>query len=179
MSAAKNPDSVTNQGEFHSRVAPSEPLEKGGHKPGVLASPADHAPEFSAQTLPAGTAPASSTYTPNPDLNNQGMYQSASSTLTGADSASVHTGLGHPGSGMTSQELHDGSRGKGQGRGLVGTGAKVGNKGEVVDGRDPYFADQRALEKDVPTGQRGNVGGPPAEERVPEDADTVARETRG
>jgi len=134
MSAAKNPDSVTNQGEFHSRVAPSEPLEKGGHKPGVLASPNDHAPEFSAQTLPAGTAPASSTYTPNPDLNNQGMYQSASSTLTGADSASVHTGLGHPGSGMTSQELHDGSRGKGQGRGLVGTGARVRNKGEVVMG---------------------------------------------
>ncbi|OCK82029.1 hypothetical protein K432DRAFT_325079 [Lepidopterella palustris CBS 459.81] len=179
MSASRNPDSVTNQpGEFHSRVPPAEPLEKRGHKPGVLAFENDHVLEFSAKTLPAGSAPASATYQPNPDLNNQRMYQSASSTLQGANSADVHTGLGHPGQGQTSQELrHDGSKGGAkQTHGLAGVGATVGNKGEVVKGRDPEFAGQRALDEDVPSGKRGNLGGPAAQERVPEGAETVAAE---
>ncbi|KAF2736329.1 hypothetical protein EJ04DRAFT_169730 [Polyplosphaeria fusca] len=110
MSASKNADSVANQGgQFSSRVAGTGPETTKGHQPGVLASESDRAPEFSAQTLPPGTAPKESTFQPNPDLKNQKIFQSASSTLQGADSADVHTGLGHPGHGQTSSELrHDG-----------------------------------------------------------------------
>ncbi|KAK0622181.1 hypothetical protein DIS24_g11323 [Lasiodiplodia hormozganensis] len=185
MSATINEDavkSVSNQeGQIGSHVPPSEPLEKGGHKPGVLATPADKAPEFHAQTLPAGSAPASHTHIPNPtsSLPPDTTTTSASDTLLGATSADVHTGLGHPGQGQTSTELrHDGSHGRAkQGTGLVGVGAEtVMNKGDAVDAKDPGFSSQRALDKDVETGARGTVGGPPAEERLPEGAETVASE---
>jgi hypothetical protein len=98
------------------------------------------------------------------------MYQKASDTLQGATSADVHTGLGHPGQGQTSSELHDGSR---RGQGLAGLASGVkdqqtgGNIKELKD--DPKFAIQRNL-GDAPTGQRGNVGGPPAEEMEPSQA---------
>ncbi|KAF2241233.1 hypothetical protein BU26DRAFT_525431 [Trematosphaeria pertusa] len=180
MSASKNDAAVANQeGQFGSRVPGSEPLQTGGHKPGVLASESDRAPEFSAQTLPPGSAPANATYEPNPDLNNQKMYQKASETIQGADSSDVHTGLGHPGQGETSTELrHDGQHGrKKQGLGTIGLGTTE-EKGDVVQGRDPEFAHQRNLPEDVPSGQRGNIGGPPAEERVPESAETVAVENK-
>jgi hypothetical protein len=138
------------------------------HAPGKLVSEADRAPEFHAQVLPAGSAPASKTFTPNPDLNNQKTFTSASSTLVGTDSGAVHTGLGHPGQGQTSSELHDGSKKQGgAGGGLAGLAEKVeqGNVRDLKD--DPKYAHQRNLD-DVPTGQRGNTGGPPAEEREPE-----------
>lgn len=144
------------------------------HKPGKLVGN-DAVPEFTAQTLPAGSAPASSTYTPNPDLNNQRMYQDASSTLGGATSADVHTGLGHPGQGQTSSELH--GREKRERNGLTGLTEEV-VKNDKVTGRDPLFAHQRAVDEDYPTGVRGNTGGPAAEERVPEDAERVARESK-
>lgn len=148
-------------------------LTDSQHQPGKLVGN-DAVPEFSAQQLPAGSAPASSTYTPNPDLNNQRMYQDASSTIGGATSADVHTGLGHPGSGQTSQELH--GKEKRDRTGLTGKTTTLENN-DKVRGRDPKFANQRNLEEDVPAGQRGNVGGPAAEEREPETADTVARES--
>lgn len=163
---SQNPDSVVNQGAFTGHVKPSEPLQRGGHQPGRLVGK-DALPTFSAETLPAGSAPKSATHDPNPDLNNQKMYQGASSTLTGATSADVHTGLGHPGQGQTSSELHDGTR---VGHGLVGLAKDYPNKGpgkgveSLKD--DPRFAHQRNL-GDVPTGQRGNIGGPPAEEMEP------------
>jgi hypothetical protein len=130
--------------------------------------------------LPAGTAPSDATYQPNPDINNQKMYQSASSTLQGADSADVHTGLGHPGQGQTSSELrHDGQNsGKKQSTGLAGLSSGVGQGGGVVTGHDPQFAGQRNLEEDVPAGERGNTGGPAAQERLPEGAETVAAENK-
>ncbi|KAH7128445.1 hypothetical protein B0J11DRAFT_271233 [Dendryphion nanum] len=183
MSASQNSNAVkaaANAGQaFTSKVPPSEPLQTGGHKPGVQASPNDRAPEFSAQTHPPGTAPASSTYTPNPDLNNQGTYTSASSTLGGATSADVHTGLGHPGQGQTSSELqHDGQHHrKKQGLGLAGLSNEVGDGPTQLDPRAPDFANQRNL-GDVPSGQRGNVGGSSAQEREPETAETLARESR-
>ena len=127
----------------------------------------DAVPEFNAQTLPAGSAPANSTYTPNPDLNNTKLYHHASDTLQGATSADVHNGLGHPGQGQTSQELHDGRR---VGQGLAGLASGVKDQvtgGDIHDIKDlPKHASQRNFD-DVPTGQRGNVGGPPAEEREP------------
>ncbi|KAF2120244.1 hypothetical protein BDV96DRAFT_642089 [Lophiotrema nucula] len=177
MSASKNADAVSNQGEFHASAPGSEPLTQKGHKPGVLASESDRAPEFSAQTLPAGSAPADKTFQPSPDLNNQKMYQDASSTLTGADSADVHTGLGHPGQGQTSSELrHDGQHtSKHQGLGQVGLQSGVMERG-TVDARQPENAGQRRLDSDVPSGQRGTVDKPGAEEAVPESAETVASE---
>ncbi|OJD30773.1 uncharacterized protein BKCO1_5600032 [Diplodia corticola] len=174
MSATANDDAVkavsNQEGEFSSKVPPSEPLEKGGHKPGVLATPADHAGEFHIQTLPAGTAPASSTHAPQNDPEIAPGSTTALDSLPGATSGDVHTGLGHPGSGQTSQELHhDGNRG-----GLAGVGAT--DKQSTVDAHDPGFSSQRALGKDVETGTRGTVGGAPAEERLPASAEEVASE---
>ncbi|KIW91771.1 uncharacterized protein Z519_07741 [Cladophialophora bantiana CBS 173.52] len=123
--AARNADSMTNaQGEFMPRKPRDEPMEKHGHQIGQKVSPADHAPEFTAKTLPPGTAPANATYQPNPvgevpgqALNDnvnrshgkEGVRTDPLSTLPGATSADVHTGLGHPGQGQTSTELrHEG-----------------------------------------------------------------------
>jgi hypothetical protein len=98
------------------------------------------------------------------------MYHQASDTLQGATSADVHTGLGHPGQGQTSSELHDGSR---VGQGLAGLAANVKDQqsgGSIETLKDdPKHAAQRNLD-DVPTGQRGNAGGPPAEEKEPSSA---------
>ncbi|PVI04769.1 hypothetical protein DM02DRAFT_495141, partial [Periconia macrospinosa] len=163
MCAAKNFDAVANQHVlFNPHVPDPEPLAKGGHKPGVKASPADHVPEFHAKTLPPGSAPPSSTYTPNPDLNGQGIHVEASETITGATSADVHDHLGHPGAGMSSQELHDNRRPPNSN--YVGL-KPVSVKNDKVTGKDPLFAHQRNL-GDVPAGQRG--GQPAAEERYPE-----------
>ncbi|KAF2259350.1 hypothetical protein CC78DRAFT_586083 [Lojkania enalia] len=179
MSASKNADAVANQdGQFGSRVPGSEPLESSGHKPGVLASEKDRAPEFHAQTLPPGTAPSEATYEPNPDLNNQRMYQAASTTIGGATTADVHTGLGHPGQDQTSAELrHDGQRGGSkQGTGVSRFGEQGNDPNDIKYlERDPTHAAQRNL-GEVPSGQRGTTGGPAAEERFPEGAETVASE---
>ncbi|KIW19905.1 hypothetical protein PV08_00480 [Exophiala spinifera] len=123
--AARNADSMTNaQGEFHPSRPRDEPMEKKGHQIGQKVSPADNAPEFSAKTLPPGTAPKESTYQPNPvsevpgQANNPDVLRSHGkeevrtdplSTMPGATSADVHTGLGKPMQGETSNELeHDG-----------------------------------------------------------------------
>merc|ERR1711988_1134849 len=69
----------------------------------------DAAPEFSAETYPPGTAPSDRTFKPNPvdeTSTENSAAPKASDTLGGATSAEVHQGLGHPGSGQTSQELH-------------------------------------------------------------------------
>ncbi|OAG01578.1 uncharacterized protein CC84DRAFT_1127384, partial [Paraphaeosphaeria sporulosa] len=63
---------VANQGEVRSRRPADPPMQTGGHQPGKLVDN-DAIPEFSTQTLPAGMAPALSTFTPNPVLNNQKM----------------------------------------------------------------------------------------------------------
>lgn len=137
------------------------------HQPGKKVSAADHAPEFHAHTVPAGSAPSDKTFTPNPDLNNQKTFTSASSTLVGADSGSVHTGLGHPGQGQTSSELHDNSTHSGGSGGLVGLKENhpQGNVADLKD--DPKHAKQRNLKVDA-AGTRGNTGGPPAEEMEPD-----------
>ncbi|KAJ4991880.1 hypothetical protein SVAN01_02730 [Stagonosporopsis vannaccii] len=166
---SQNPDAVSNQGEFAGHVKPAEPLMTSGHQPGKIVSEADAAPEFHAQTFPAGTAPRGSTFTPNPDLNNQKTFTSASSTLVGADSGSVHTGLGHPGQGQSSAELHDNSTHSGGSGGLAGLKEHHG-QGNVADLKDdPTHAKQRNLKEDA-AGTRGNTGGLPAQEMEPEQA---------
>ncbi|MCJ1469109.1 hypothetical protein MMC07_007742 [Pseudocyphellaria aurata] len=140
MSTTRNADSVTNaQGEFHPSVQRDEPLTTHGHKPGALVGN-DAVPTFSAQTLPAGTAPSDRTFEPNSateipsqashpsDADKDAPFTSAADTLGGATSADVHTGLGKPLQGQTSTEVrHEGQHHRenpgGHGAGLVGTGA--------------------------------------------------------
>lgn len=144
-------------------------LTNSQHQPGKIISEADAAPEFHAQTVPAGSAPKSSTFTPNPDLNNQKTFTNASSTLVGADSGSVHTGLGHPGQGQSSSELHDNSTHSGGSGGLAGLKENHG-QGNVADLKDdPTHAHQRNLQQDA-AGTRGNTGGLAAQEKEPEQA---------
>ncbi|PVH87020.1 hypothetical protein DL98DRAFT_481045, partial [Cadophora sp. DSE1049] len=131
MSANRNPESISNQGEFHSRVPPSEPLTTKGHAPGVKVGN-DAFPTFSAETLPAGTAPKDRTFQPNtqnaipgqamnPDVSKE-TWTSAESTIVGATSKDVDTGLGKPVGPQGSKELHhDGAEpGKRQRTGIAG-----------------------------------------------------------
>lgn len=79
----------------------------------------------------------------------------------------MHTGLGHPGQGQSSSELHDNSKGGGQGLVGVSGSESIGDNdgsGKLKD--DPTHAAQRNL-GDVPTGQRGNAGGAAAQEQEP------------
>ncbi|KAI9817449.1 MAG: hypothetical protein M1827_001059 [Pycnora praestabilis] len=192
MSASRNADAMTNQqGQFGSHIERDEPMTTTGHKPGVKASPNDYAPEFSAKTLPAGSAPSDRTFKPNnisevpgqalneDASNNEPEAQtSASETLGGTTSSEVHTGYGHPGQGMSSAERHhDGkSHREKQGAGLVGVGA-VGapatNNPET--GRDNEG--QRALNKDEAVTGRGDKGGEYGAGEMPNvGADEVASE---
>lgn len=177
MSANRNPEAVSNQGEFHSRVPRSEPMTTKGHAPGVKVGN-DAAPEFSAQPVPQGTAPSGRLFTPNtqssipgqannPDISKD-TWTSAQDTIGGATSADVHTGLGHPGSGQTSNELRgDGRKDR---NGLTGVGA---------DQTDSFR--ERGLDIDHPKGTRGKSGEnrediPGAEEREPVSSEFVASE---
>ena len=59
----------------------------------------------------------------------------------------MHTGLGHPGQGQTSQELHGGKAGEGRGGGLAGVGASGAASGnQMADERTQ--PNQRASEKE-------------------------------
>ena len=88
----------------------------------------------------------------------------------------MHTGLGHPGQGQTSNELrHEGAK---QGGGLAGRGASgVASSNQMVD-KDTQ-PKERALEKEDGqfAGTRGDKGDeypqPPAQDRVPESADNL------
>ncbi len=153
-------------------------------------------PEFNAKTLPPGSAPADRSFKPNniSDIPTKGavtdsdvtagedeMAQvgSASDSLGMTTSGSVHTGLGKPLQGQSSQELHhDGSTaGKKERSGLHGVGASgaAATAGQE-DGRD--LPRQRALDKDDAV--RGNTkaekGG--AEEVPNASADEVAAEQK-
>lgn len=147
----------------------------------------DAVPEFSAKTLPPGSAPAQHTFKPNPtdtapptqqyrDNNEPDAPQASAMDFPGATSGDVNKGMGKPIQGQTSSELHhDGQHhNKNPGTGL--DGIKSGAQGKTVDAHDPMHADQRAIDKDEAVIGRGNVGGPAAEERIPESANTVASE---
>jgi hypothetical protein len=147
------------------------------HKPGVLVGN-DRVPEFRAETHPPGTAPAENTFTPNTQSEVPGQAfndfmenpTSASATLQGATSADVHQGLGHPGSGQTSQELH--SIHKHERAGLEGVGANA---------TDPIH--EQGADRPYETGKRGKGGRaaedyPGAEDRENVKADEVASELK-
>ncbi|KAI5201837.1 hypothetical protein E4T39_05006 [Aureobasidium subglaciale] len=170
--ASRNADAAANSNPdgFHASAPRDEPLLSSGHQPGKLVGN-DAAPEFHAQTLPAGTAPAASTFQYNNEADAtpaQGGV-SASDTIGGATSQQVHTGLGKPVQGQSSAELHhDGqSHRKNPGTGL--DGRESGAQGKTVDSRLPEHAGQRNLESDkAQGGTRSNI--PSAEERIPDSA---------
>jgi hypothetical protein len=132
-------------------------------------------PEFHAETHPPGTAPESRTFQPQPvnEIPSQAQNPdatattAASETLGGSTSADVHKGLGHPGSGQTSQELH--GTHKKERSGLEGVGASA------VDPQHEMHAD-----RPYPTGVRGKFTEdyPGAEDRIPASAEEVASERR-
>lgn len=172
------------------------------HKPGVLASESDKAPEFHAQTLPPGTAPAGSSFQPNPtsevpgQANNDAVlrghgkesaYTKPLDAYPGATSKDVDNSFGKPGTvGQTSHEQRhacaDHHR-KHHGSGLEGVGANAGPKhsehgpGDKQKVDPKYNPSQRALDKeDAKPGTRGEKGALGAEEMVPQSAETVASE---
>ncbi|KAI0203330.1 hypothetical protein F4808DRAFT_41035 [Astrocystis sublimbata] len=165
MSATSNPNSL--QGEFHSRVPRSEPMEKGGHAPGVLVGN-DRIPEFHAETHPAGTAPREDTYQPRPEGENapQATHEMprASDTMSGATSQSVYAGMGKPVQGQERREIekpHGGHRKK-EHAGTAGVGG--------VEGVD--FARAKGAES-VQSHEGGKLKGAEflgAEDRVPDSA---------
>lgn len=163
------------------------------HQIGQKVSPADYAPDFSAQTLRAGTAPASATYQPNPinetpgQANNpdvlrshgkEGLRTDAMSTLPCATSADVHKGLGHPGQGQTSTELrHEGAHtSTKQTSGPEGAGAQ-GGSGLREDGMNTEFR-RLQEEGDHPSGPRAghNVSLNGAESKAPVASEHLAAE---
>ncbi|KAF2143461.1 uncharacterized protein K452DRAFT_317598 [Aplosporella prunicola CBS 121167] len=103
MSATRSQDatdSVVNQGEFSSHVPRTEPEDDAlKHKPGVKATPADFAPEFTTETYPPGTAPANRSFKPNNSgealPTSEDQTPSASDTLGGSTSGQVHKTVGH------------------------------------------------------------------------------------
>ncbi|KAF2715439.1 hypothetical protein K504DRAFT_497312 [Pleomassaria siparia CBS 279.74] len=119
-------DTMTNQGEFHAKAPPDHDHENHhAHQPGKNI---DGIPTFTVQTLPPGSAPKESTFTPHPDSTEPTTHADAEDTMTGSTSADVNKGLGKPIEGMSSAEMHhDGqSHRKREKDGLVGL-AEVGN----------------------------------------------------
>jgi hypothetical protein len=173
------------------KVTTNKPLQ---HQIGQKTSPNDYAPEFSAKTLPAGTAPKESTFQPdatyeipgqqfndNVDRSHgkEGVRTDPLSTLPGATSADVHTGLGHPGQGQTSTELrHEGHHTRKKATsGPEGAGATGGSG---LHNPDDLNQDFRRLQEDSahPTGpiKEHNQTLAGAEEKEPEGAEFVASE---
>ncbi|KAL9598547.1 MAG: hypothetical protein Q9219_004449 [cf. Caloplaca sp. 3 TL-2023] len=186
--ASRNPDSMTNaQGEFQPHKPRDEPSTTTGlplpslpplitntlpspfsqHQPGKLVGN-DAVPEFSAKTLPPGSAPVSNTFQPNnlsetpgqannPDVlrshGKESTHTTASSTLGGATSGDMYQGLGKPVQGQSSSELR-GAVGEREG-GMVGVGGAGGvpSGNQMVDER--VQAGQRGLEKEGAGGVAG------------------------
>ncbi|KAI2619858.1 hypothetical protein GGS26DRAFT_595261 [Hypomontagnella submonticulosa] len=182
MSATRNTESLSNQGEFHSRVPPAEPLTTSGHKPGVKVGN-DAVPEFHAEKYPPGTAPREHTFQPRPEegvprsVAESQQFTDPAETLGGATSGDVHTGLGKPVQGQTGAELHGDLHGdrlnrrKKEHAGLEGVGATVG---------DPVRQKGADLPEGVEKGMKGKASAdyPSATERVPTSAEELASERK-
>lgn len=167
---------------------PSANMPSSQHQPGKLVGN-DKLPEFQAETLPAGSAPASKTFQPDVNAASQdgtappvqryykdgvgeGETADAASTIQGATSAQVHQGLGKPVQGQSSKELRSEAQGGLGGPEGVGGSARQA----TVDPHLPEHKGQRALDKDEAVIGRSDV--PSAEERIPQSAESVASERR-
>jgi hypothetical protein len=175
------------QGEFMPHKPRDEPMTTKGHQVGRKVSDKDNAPEFTAQTLPPGSAPQSRTFEPNAELEipsqadnanvlrdhgKESVHTSASETLGGADSRQLNTGSGHPGAGQTSSETRHGGEHhrKREGAGLEGVGSG-GDRGM----RDPRYnpPDPEAPVEHEPgpiPAREHNATLPGAEDKLPERA---------
>lgn len=178
MSASRNTESMVNQGEFRSRVPRSEPLEKGGHKPGVKVGN-EALPEFHAEQYPAGTAPAERTFQPRPTgefaaqaYDDDQTQTNRTETLPGATSADVNTGHGKPLQGQENRELHGKRANKRERAGLEGVGASVG----IDIGRQKGGHLPDGVETGSDARGKASAKYPSAAERVPESAEAVAAE---
>ncbi|KAI1391758.1 uncharacterized protein F4822DRAFT_388369 [Hypoxylon trugodes] len=180
MSATRNTESMAHQGEFHSRVPPSEPLTTTGHKPGVKVGN-EAVPEFHIEQHAPGTAPREHTFQPRPEGETPAeapnveaqRLTNPTDTLGGTTSQAVHTGLGKPIQGQTGAELHGDNQGrrKKEHAGLEGVGASVG---------DTVRQKGADLPEGVEKGTRGkgSVDYPSASERIPASAEEVAAERK-
>ncbi|KAL1840794.1 hypothetical protein VTJ49DRAFT_7749 [Mycothermus thermophilus] len=144
-----NPKSVAGQGEFHSSVPGSKPLEKSGHQLGRQVG-REAVPEFHAETHPPGSAPAEATYQPHvrpADTRQPPSQQQAQSqdplSMPGATSGEVHSASTRtrPMEGQTSRELRSN---RNERAGLEGVGATASE--ETVEGR------ARVMGADLPEG---------------------------
>ncbi len=183
--AARNADSMNaKQGEFVPHKPRDEPMTTKGHQPGRLVSDNDKVEEFTAKTLPPGSAPQDRTFRPNnisevpsqadnpdvlPDDDKEATYTSASSTLGGATSQDVNEGLGRPMQGQTSTEIkHDGKHHRKRDRaGLEGVGSS-GDKGMEDPKYNPDPNDDHA-EGPIP-GREHNAVLPGGQDMLPEKA---------
>ena len=135
----------------------------------------DSGSEFQAECHPPGTAPKSTSYLPQPSgqVPAQSLHGLDNSELNGLNgpgalppgvtSADVHKGFGHPGQGMTSQELHGGKRKKQGGEREIGSSLEDGIGSRKLDigheGRG-----------------KSSINYPRAEDREPAYPETVASE---
>jgi len=175
MSASRNPDSLFGQGEFKSRVAPSEPMTTRGHKP-YIKTGNDKVPEFHAKTYPPGTAPREHTFEPRPEgevpAQAYGATPDVSETLGGATSKDLYRGVGKPLQGQEGRELHGAHlrKRKKERTGVIGRGGS--------DGVDIVREKGGDLPEGVEKGTRGKASDeyPPAEDRIPTSAEELASE---
>ncbi|KAF2213130.1 hypothetical protein CERZMDRAFT_96798 [Cercospora zeae-maydis SCOH1-5] len=172
------------KGQFSAAVPQPEPTISDKHQPGkIIPGSNDAVPEFSAEVLPAGSAPTEHTYEPQtegeaPPLQNyykdgvgEGQTAKASDTIMGATSGDVHQGLGKPVEGQSSKELRDGTHTSG---GVEAVGGRANQS--TVNPHDPHHMSQRALDKDDAVVGRGDKAS--AEDREPQSAESVASERR-
>ncbi|KAK3498691.1 hypothetical protein B0T13DRAFT_511826 [Neurospora crassa] len=185
-----NPDSVTNQGQFHAKVPPSKPMTNSGHQPGHHVGN-ERAPEFHAKTFPPGTAPEEHTYLPNPiheipgQAHNPDVDPSSRTDPLDAYRGPTTQDLynratwSQPMQGQTSRELHGMHPGKRKKEhsGLEGVGATDPHAPTVEHKVREIVADKPPP---IERGIRHVLGPAPegAEYDVPEPADTVAKENK-
>ncbi|KAL6874563.1 hypothetical protein HDV57DRAFT_503923 [Trichoderma longibrachiatum] len=179
-------------GAFHAHKPPSEPMTKGGHKPGVKVGN-DRFPESHLETYPPGTAPEESSYRPNPiseipgQANNPDVHPEARSDpldFPGATSQDVHEGPGKPLQGQEGREKaaqlpgkkHTDSRVHPRGRKKEGDA--LGTIAAEADRVDPVREHGWDLPEGIHKGMKGKASDdwPTASERVPEAPDHVAAE---
>ncbi|KAK4174172.1 hypothetical protein QBC36DRAFT_389191 [Triangularia setosa] len=167
-----NPDSVSNQGEFHSKVPRSRLMDTHGHQ---LTQHISHeaVPEFHAKTYPPGSAPKESTFYPNPihAIPGQAMNPDLDPSLRtraldipGADSKEIYNESGagsRPLEGQTAREIRESGRKKDR-SGIAARGGidTTGDRSIEESMKDrgmglPEDKERKVLEKGISAMERG------------------------
>lgn len=98
----------------------------------------------------------------NPNINKD-TWTNAQSTITGATSADVHTGLGKPVQGQTTNDVNESGKARGERSGAGDI--TLGGDEAIVGGRDLKTDDERKGGKGPDGNEKNNIIG--AEEQVP------------